>query len=534
MTNTGKATIAIVGDQITDVVFPAESRSPVLDGKETFYSVGASIASGPGGVRYTQMLFEMLFHTHHPAIISAVDRSSETVARVEAETQFAANVYKAAENVASNHISHWTVASRPVEMGQIFPSTYRVIERAGRLSTDRGGTGTPTLPLPSEFTNGCPELLVIADYNRDLRTNPQWKDTHQKWLTATSVPREAPRRIILLGNRLPSKVFDGSVSEAMWDVLYREKEYLRSTIVITSIDRLRQEGANISKRLSWDATLSDFCRELKHFPPLQKLSEVGHLIVRIGVVGAFHCYWSERNKQEVRFLYHPDAPHGIFRNRTIQGNAFGIRSAFPACIAFQLWLYQAKLLESPTWYDQGVNGAITMGIKDGIHLIQEVYKRGFGPKSEDVYAFVSEPGERWTKLLACCEAAMKSYTEGESVNKNMVRIAEGKVLVKPGPFTHIVRPPYGNWEPSEGNVSGWSILHDNFRAMIKEEDLRNEWKSAHLMKPRRRFRSCESAINGMRELQELRRLRMARAIAFLGVERAINRRAPSFAAMRGG
>ena len=84
-----KRKIAIVGDAVTDILLPDESRVPLLLGKETLYS--GSIPDqdafrGVGGVVYLQQLVKLLFRTHHPEVIQAESLEEEAKCEDEGES----------------------------------------------------------------------------------------------------------------------------------------------------------------------------------------------------------------------------------------------------------------------------------------------------------------------------------------------------------------------------------------------------------------------------------------------------------------
>ena len=541
-----KPKVAVIGDFVTDVLFPIEAKTLLTEAKETIFTSSLPNEEMPramGGTKYIQEIMKLLFKSHLPIANNKNDSEDIFNARIAFAQRLENNLFFQEKpedaDFQSAEMNYWTVAKKRKRLSELHGETYRIIERLGRFSK-RDATFKPEyLPSADNFSDGIPDLIVIGDHNRHIRGWTGWKDSdYKRWLTATNKDPLAPKRIILLANKLPMQVLHHQPSgvdpagEAMWDTMYKctSEDCLKSTVVVTSIDRLRQEGANISKRLSWDDTLATFLKELKNFPPLEELGKVGHLIVRIGLVGAIHCYWKilgeGKQEREIRFLYDPNATQGIFRDRPLQGNAFAIRSIMPACIAFQTYLEmvddpdQMLISARPSDSKRDYVSAIRRGIKDAIHLSQEIYTAGFGTSLENVREFMIEPKVREHTFRISADKAYKHIDEQVDVVKNKERIKQRK-SIRADKFIHIVRPPT-DLEQLESDVptQSWSILRDNLRAMIKEKELLTELERD--IRKHKSSKPCIDASDKLSNLEELRRLRMARAIVFVGVDEAIN------------
>lgn len=515
-------TIAVIGDYVSDVLIPEESRTPLVFAKETTLSGSFEHGSiqGDGGVAYLQQIFKILFQTHFP----------------EDEDKNGPDLYK--DNVVNQsltdekvdgHLNHWSVAKCPEKLTKKRDLVYRVIERLGqsRKAEEQDERKPINLPEKEDFVGGIPDLLLISDYNRDVRKSDVWEYKYKDWLTNVNDSSVGnPSRVILIGNRLPARILDPknkNAKEPLWDVLLgrdetdetdeqkeereqQARKIKRNTLLVTGLDRLRQEGANISKRHSWDATLIDFQREIENFEPLKELAEFGHLIVRIGVVGAIHTYWDKNDERQVRFIYDPSARNIVYRDRALQGNVFAIRSVFPACIAFRIALQNFDIGQGEhiSDYDKKRGGAVRLGIQDAIGFSQSLYDTGFGETINEVESYiVNDNREREEQFInLALEAKRKDkWSQAE--------ISDGKPK---NWFAHIVRPP--SLDECKKENPDWSILADNQRAMLKPD----EFKDSGLEEA--------EVLAKLNKLSHLRRLRMARAIVFLGVDSALNQDKP--------
>jgi len=499
---------AVIGDVIWDTVFTSEERDGIPRTKETLFtnSLEEVVATGLGGSVYLQQALRLLFHTHFPA--------SKPSSPAECDKLFNEVVLEQPTGHTTS-TNHWRVAKRPKFLGKNNEAVYRAIDKIGRSEIDIG-TATNPLPDPTIFKGGVPDLLLISDHARSIRYLDAWsKGKYKKWLTAPSGTDNYPRRILHLANRLPSSLLGkpGDRTEHLWDVLL-SPEGRSSTMIVTSLDRLRMEGANISRRISWDRTIDEFRRELKHFAPLKKLGQFKHLVVRCGIVGAIHCYRYEENEWDIKLAYDPNATQLIFREEALQGHAFGTRSLLPASIAFHILLKLMGAIseDSLPRYDRGPRGTILRGIRDSISLSQTIYSEGFGKNLQEVKDFIrNQEDERNKALLPAYSTAHRCDllpNEKSGANK-----PEPRELPKSKWFSHIVRFPSDNTH-SNGR---WDILEDNLYGTIKRGEL-----IAGIANPE----TQALALAVHRRLNQLRKLRMARAIVAFGPEAAINNTAP--------
>ncbi len=376
--NSSYKRIILAGDRVTDVLLPEEGKHRLSLAKESDSDDPLSRLEAikqPGGLSFLEWIFAEL--------------------GIKSE-----DIYVPEEKDAPEEI-HWGLRLLPRDLsnvGSTATQVYRVTER--HLHTPQ------FLPVPI-FSPQCKDnkalfdeaLTIIANFGHNLMKQEEWCDYEKALRVGDDKP--TVRRIFLLARGFPHAIAKGRKSlpdERFWRAFAADKQNrhrtLRDTLVITSVDRLRQDGAKISKRISWDETLEHFAHELRHFPPLRRLGEFGHLVVRIGVSGAFYCRTlgtEKRKRREIYLIYDPRAQGGIFRDLVSQGDVFGTRAAYAACIA--------KALTAGNGSPAEQSRCIQDGICEAIKVSQFLYREAFGNTLAQVRAYPQHLANRLGKYL---------------------------------------------------------------------------------------------------------------------------------------
>jgi len=539
-----RKSVVIFGDLVADVIFSDESKLPIAIAKETLSGPPPDYfaKAGVGGGAYLQMLLEILFDRCETEFMDEFHTSSPA-------SWWKQHVSPIAENFSDNlsdipDINHWTVAKRPAKLAVSDGSSdvYRAIERTGKQAHPTDEDVQPRLRAVKS-----PRLLVISDYNRSIRFNQDWEQPDFKnMLTNPGTVRgneTIPNRVILLGNRLPRFCTDGAgKSEPMWKILRDSNQKAKnSTVVVTSLDRLRREGANISKRQSWDDTLLNFQRELVEFEPLKRLCEFGHLIIRTGLVGAIYVK-KTASGHKTFFFYDPNAEQVVFRDRALQGTAFALRSVLPASIAMELILESQIIDQYETEVEKDfAETAIRRAVVKSIAISQKIFTAGFGSTKDSLSSYLTDLDFRKDALSKRIEEAMelspsiKADDLEDSAHPKkrwFIHIAcPPKYPISTGDTKHrrfaLKRPepgPDDDLKPQLDRFRRWNLLRDNLRVMLKE-DVFDDGTS--------KKKGFDDAASKLRYLELFRRLRLARSIAYYGLERAVNNLPPHEAAMRG-
>jgi hypothetical protein len=482
--------IILAGDRLKDVFLPEEGKHRLSLAKESDSDEPISRMEAIkklGGLSLLEWILDELLNdpndTNAPNVPLYSPRHEELEGDLPPNEESKENLVP----IRELEEVHWGLRLLPRDLyatGPEVPKVYRVTDRH---------LHTPPFREAPVFSPKCPPdeslfreaLTIIADYGHDLTKQQDWT-RYAKPLRITT--NEQVRRIIILARRLPYPVLKGRrpmTDEKLWNTIYDTKGKLhpsqRDTLVITSLDRLRQDGAQISKRVSWDQTFEDFANELKHFLPLRRLGLFGHLVVRIGVSGAFYCKTSLTKDggfkdRELTLIYDPRAAGDYFRDLLSQGNVFGTRAAFTACIAKALFRGDPK--DQPS--------LIREGIGDAIRTSQFLYRRGFGDTLAEVRTY---PRHLKGKLCANLE-------DDKTKNHFLDKIQYDPLV------TH-----------TEWGIVYANLLHGHtdISDYILKERLTQRWLESSLKERRTR-----------RWLLEYRRFRCAMQIVLSGVDTIIN------------
>jgi len=146
-------------------------------------------------------------------------------------------------------------------------------------------------------------------------------------------------------------------------------------IVIIEADELRELGAHVSRRLSWERTAADTAYHVEHDHRLKDARACAHLIVRFGVDGALHSTkvggrWCHR------LFFDPERPEGGFES-DLEGTMVGLADAFTAALVGALCRPEfPKVADSHTL-------RLADGVREGIHASRRLLRKGFGRTPED-------------------------------------------------------------------------------------------------------------------------------------------------------
>jgi len=276
-----------------------------------------------------------------------------------------------------------------------------------RVKDFRGFSG-PVLEtiqhLPVAQDDPSADIVVLDDAGNGYR------DADSVWPSALQ-----GKPIIIYKNNRPL------AKGKLWDrVLECDPERL---IVVVSANDLRSEpnGLNISRRLSWERTATDFVWQMACNAHLLTLANCANLVVRFGIDGAIH-YTRREGESKARLYFDPALPEDGYCE-DCPGEMLGLTAAFVAALTSHI---SAK----------GMDG-IHDGIREGIQASRRLHRKGFGPAKEG-----SEPNYPGAEIF-------KPLEEGES------RIAD---ILIPAPKAA---------EPSDPDF--WCIIQDDQRSSSLEE-----------------------------------------------------------------
>jgi hypothetical protein len=222
-------------------------------------------------------------------------------------------------------------------------TVYRVKKYCGFSGPDDGS------PEPKKIKNDIknPDMVIIDDAGNGFR------DFEDTW--PESLQNEQEKPLILMKMSRPLQ--EGK----LWKKLL--KTHKEELLVIISVNDLREQGVNISRKLSWEQTAIDFSRQIADNPGINQLKNLKNLIIRIGNEGAIH-YQNNTGEPKSTLYYDPLVDEGGYHDK-YKGNMQGFGSVFVAAVA-------AKIAEKCDTTEIGD------GIKNGIKSCKLLFEQGFG------------------------------------------------------------------------------------------------------------------------------------------------------------
>lgn len=140
----------------------------------------------------------------------------------------------------------------------------------------------------SSNLDGENDILVIDDGGNGFRDCPEAWDNIIK--TASANPN------ILVIYKMSRPLFSGKLWAAFSQTKLPER-----TLLIIHANELREEGVNISRKLSWDRTISDFINKLPAYKNYAELQKCHHVLVRVGQEGVVYFHGG----LDLESPYHP-------------------------------------------------------------------------------------------------------------------------------------------------------------------------------------------------------------------------------------
>jgi hypothetical protein len=181
-------------------------------------------------------------------------------------------------------------------------------------------------------------ILVVHDM-----TENWWRHSKDDRLQKTikKAIKDGAHIIVNVGSMLSSNHTDPpdrSKQNSVWESIREHHCRTGKVTIVCSASSLRQAGAAVSRRLSWEQTIEDFMVDLRTFTPLKTLAESGRLVVRFGFVG---CLVHEGSRfqgchQPTELVFAPNAKDGTFRDDIEDGGVLGKNVLMIAAIVDQI------------------------------------------------------------------------------------------------------------------------------------------------------------------------------------------------------
>ncbi len=213
------------------------------------------------------------------------------------------------------------------------------------------GVARDSTPLRLSDDPADAAMVVLDDAGNGFR------EDRGAWPAAITTPGSHPFIVLKMSQPL--------IEGPLFDHLL--EHHADRLIVIISANDLRTLGANISRRLSWERTVSDLAWQLAFHPALRPLTQVATLIIRIGIDGAL-ILRRTASGSAVTFVFDPAGYEDIYKDR-FAGDMQGLTPAFVATFTRRL-------------ANDGEAG-ITMGVREGIIGSRRLFRLGYGTDMEN-------------------------------------------------------------------------------------------------------------------------------------------------------
>jgi hypothetical protein len=240
-----------------------------------------------------------------------------------------------------------------------------------RVSRFRGFAGPGAARVAVTDDDADADVVVLDDGGDRFRAA---KDC---WPAAIVAEGKKPKKPIVI-----VKMYRPLATGKLWKHLRKKHE--ARLVVVVSADDLRAEGLNISRRLSWERTATDFLWQLPsdREPRHLALASCTNLVTRFGVDGAIHSSRAP-GLAESHLYFDPLKAEDEFRT-DYPGEMMGLASAFVAALT-------ARIVK------EGLPKGIDEGIRDGIRssrrLVREGYGKGKAPTDSRRAKIFGPPGK---------------------------------------------------------------------------------------------------------------------------------------------
>ncbi|ACL16036.1 RyR domain-containing protein [Methanosphaerula palustris] len=251
-------------------------------------------------------------------------------------------------------------------LGDLMGSTSAtVLHSLARVGTDPDRKDSTVLRVqqylgysgPADGTGVIPELnddpedatiVVLDDAGNGFR------DQETAWPSIIRNSESRPFVVLKMGHPL--------AKGKLWDLLLND--HADRLIVVISANDLRTLGANISRRLSWERTVTDLAWQIAYNPALRPLTAVATLVIRIGIDGALVLRRTGEGSVAT-FLFDPQGYEDAYKDQgQYPGDMQGLTPAFIAALTRRL----AR---------DGEVGILD-GVREGIIASRRLFRLGYG------------------------------------------------------------------------------------------------------------------------------------------------------------
>jgi hypothetical protein len=227
------------------------------------------------------------------------------------------------------------------------PSKEKTEKKIWDFSRSLGCSGTINRPMPKNLAVASPpaQLVLINDaglYFRHGNNRHLWPD----------VIRDGKSQVV---NHVVLTMASPLAHGDLWREL--SIKFREELVVIVSLDDILKEETGITSGISWERTLEELTYELQNNGAINDLLKCGHLIVRIGEVGALWVANSGGNRSFT----------AIIEPTRLESGNMEEHSETPLCFAAAIALRLAL----------GNTNDIQLGIRSGLKTIHNLAELGY-------------------------------------------------------------------------------------------------------------------------------------------------------------
>jgi hypothetical protein len=284
------------------------------------------------------------------------------------------------------------------------------------------------------------DIIIIDDAGNGFR------DAESAWI---DILKEAKKNSIII-----YKMCWPLATGRLWKEITKET-YVNRLILIISANDLREEGVNISRKLSWERTIIDFLTKISTYKNYAELEKCPHILVRFGLEGVIYYHKTVKRgriqKRKSHMFYIPNKCEDEITENS-PGMMQGMASTLTASIAKKISereneaddLYKTMAKAIPEAMESAIELLNCGYIKKNnqlLHPFEKIFSRNSSNSIKmielsDVKADTFEKGyNTWsilsdqTNLNTDLNIAMKYVTDGDVEElKNVPVVQFGQLL----------------------------------------------------------------------------------------------------------
>ncbi|MFE8948224.1 hypothetical protein [Streptomyces sp. NPDC007856] len=285
-------------------------------------------------------------------------------------------------------------------------------------------------PYPADSLQGNPDLVVVNDSALGFsRAGGPW--SRVPGLRDADVEGDGGPWVFL-NLRLRRATGEDDLWNLVHGQIGPDALMARRLVVLTTVDSLRNVGAEVSRGLSWEKSAFDVLRELHGNPTLKTLQDCTRLIVTFGPSGALLVDYY--NDPPYELIFDTEHTEGSWDRDHKDGKMFGYTQALTAAVASRIVSSACAPLEAESEQAAEFHNAVCDGIEYGLRCMHRIYDRGFAEPSDTPSVLNSE--STWMK-----DEDVKPAVVGERPPAPRI----GKSTIHP---------------PKSSRVGAWSILEE--------------------------------------------------------------------------